>query len=767
MNEQTIHILLVEDEEAHAELVRRAFERHSGRFCLAVADNLEQARAYLAESLPNLVIADWGLPDGRGTDLLPAEGEARRFPLVVMTSHGDERVAVEAMKAGALDYVIKSEVALADIPRVAERALHEWGYIVERKRAEEALRQSERDFSTLVENAPDMIVRFDANLRHVYCNPAVERQLGVPTQVFLGKTPLELGVPGEQAKLITRSLYQVLETGKELEVEQSYSMPSGLKHFQTRIMPERDAEGQIESLLAITRDITERKRAEEALRESEERYRLLLESISDSIYVLDREWRHVIVNDAAARFVQMPKEALLGGKLTDLFPGVEKTKFFGVFQRVMETKKPDIVVNEYTFEDERQGWYEVHVYPVPEGILCISTDITERKKIEKELRQHERLAAVGQLAAGIAHDFRNLLTTIILYASMSLRKPDLPPKLVQNLETIIGESKKAADLVQQILDFSSRAMIEVQPLSLKSLIEEVFDILRRTIPENVRLTLTAGPEEYVVEADSTRIEQTLMNLALNARDAMPESGELRFELSRVEIGPDETPPVADMPPGEWVCLAVSDTGTGMTEEVQAHLFEPFFTTKEVGKGTGLGLAQVYGIVRQHEGYIDVETKIGEGTTFRVYLPASGVEPEIVEQESPAVPRGQGETILLVEDEENLREAAQEMLESQGYRVLTAANGREALEVYEATRSGDQPRRVDLVITDMVMPEMGGKELMQELRNRDPSLKALAITGYAVREVAKELREMGFSDVIYKPFDVDTLAQVIRRALGAN
>ena len=189
-----------------------------------------------------------------------------------------------------------------------------------------------------------------------------------------------------------------------------------------------------------------------------------------------------------------------------------------------------------------------------------------------------------------------------------------------------------------------------------------------------------------------------MNLALNARDAMPESGELRFELSRVEIGPDETPPVADMPPGEWVCLAVSDTGTGMTEEVQAHLFEPFFTTKEVGKGTGLGLAQVYGIVRQHEGYIDVETKIGEGTTFRVYLPASGVEPEIVEQESPAVPRGQGETILLVEDEENLREAAQEMLESQGYRVLTAANGREALEVYEATRSGDQPRRVDLVIT---------------------------------------------------------------------
>jgi signal transduction histidine kinase/ActR/RegA family two-component response regulator len=397
------------------------------------------------------------------------------------------------------------------------------------------------------------------------------------------------------------------------------------------------------------------------------------------------------------------------------------------------------------------------------GSVLLVEDITERKRMEQQLRQQERLAAVGQLSAGIAHDFRNLLTTIILYANMALRQPDLPPKLVQNLETIVGESKRAADLVQQILDFSSSSMIRVQAFDLQSLVQYVMNILERTISENVRLSMEVRPGNhaaaFTVRADSGRIQQVLTNLAANARDAMPGGGELRFELSRIEVTADKAPPVADMGPGAWVCLAVSDTGTGMTEEVRAHLFEPFFTTKEVGKGTGLGLAQVYGIVRQHDGYIGVETELGQGTTFRIYLPAYQEEMKEAKAEEPSVlPQGQGETLLLVEDNENLREAGQSILESLGYRVLTAANGREALAVYGMEGGAD------LVITDLVMPEMGGKELVRELRRSDPNVKALGITGYATMGVAEGLREVGFLDVVHKPFDVKELARVIRRAL---
>ncbi len=266
----------------------------------------------------------------------------------------------------------------------------------------------------------------------------------------------------------------------------------------------------------------------------------------------------------------------------------------------------------------------------------------------------------------------------------------------------------------------------------------------------------------MVKVDPNRIEQALMNLSLNSRDAMPEGGELRFRLSRIQLVPGNEAPVAGMPPGKWVCLAISDTGTGMTDAVRAHLFEPFFTTKEVGKGTGLGLAQVYGIIRQHEGYIDVDTEVGKGTTFHIYLPSTGAEEESVEEKvSATLLQGQGERILLVEDDENLREAGQSILESLGYRVLTAANGREALTIYEAEGGSD------LVITDIVMPEMGGKELAQRLGRADPNLKVLGITGYATEKAAEELKVLGFLDVIRKPFDIEILAQVVRRALDAN
>jgi len=398
-----------------------------------------------------------------------------------------------------------------------------------------------------------------------------------------------------------------------------------------------------------------------------------------------------------------------------------------------------------------------------DGVLSVFADITERKHLEEQMRRQDRLAAVGQLAAGIAHDFNNLLTAIMLYAQMLLRKPHLPPDLAPSLEIILSESRRAAQLVQQILDFSRRSMMEAKTVDLVSFIREVIDILQRTLPENIRLLMEVGADEYVVNADPTRIQQVLMNLVVNARDAMPGGGELRISLSRMEVEAGEEPPVAEMSAGEWVCLAVSDTGTGMPPEVLSHLFEPFFTTKPVGQGTGLGLAQVYGIVKLHKGCIGVETEVGRGTTFRIYLPTygAGKVEKALQEETPPLLEGQGETILLVEDEEKVLAVGRDILESLGYRVLTAADGREALEVYRSAE------RVDLVLTDIVMPEMGGRELVRELNKTNPGLRALAITGYALTEDLGKLKEEGILDVVLKPFEMNTLAEAVRRALDAE
>jgi PAS domain S-box-containing protein len=382
-------------------------------------------------------------------------------------------------------------------------------------------------------------------------------------------------------------------------------------------------------------------------------------------------------------------------------------------------------------------------------------DVTQRKKMEERLRRQERLAVVGQMAGGIAHDFRNFLTGIILYAQIPLRNPDLPSDLRKTLETIVSEARRAGDLVQQILDFSRRSIMETERIDLVELTHEAADILHKIVPENIGVTLKLPPEPCIVEADPSRVQQVLMNLALNARDAMPGGGELRIVLGRKEIKPG-LEPLVDMSPGECVTLSISDTGTGMTEDVQKHLFEPFFTTKEPGKGTGLGLAQVYGIVKQHQGHINVETEVSEGTTFTVYLPAQKEEGAVSTDRSAELPLGHGEMILLVEDEEKIRVAAREILESLGYRVIAAAHGREALERVEHVP-------IDLLVTDWVMPEMGGRELIRTLKEKRENLRTVVITGYAADTDFPDLTV----DLVHKPIDLQTLARTVRQTLDGD
>jgi len=701
-----------------------------------------------------------------------------------------------------------------------------------RRQAEEALRKSEARYRTVVEYQTDLICRFFPDGTLTFVNESYCRYHGKQREELVGHSFMPLVLPEDREKAANH-LASFSQQTPVATIEYRAVAAGGKVRWQQWInRPIFDEQGDLIEFQSVGRDITERKQAEEErdrllvqIQEQAQQMQQIMDTVPEGVLLVDAGgpagWRIILANPAAERYLAALAGAHVraypeqGRGTRDKFPGQVLTH---LGSRSLEELLPPPTKgtwHEVAIDGPPPRCFEITARPVETssktlwaeptrlipsqardkagGWVLVIRDVTQEREMQRHAQQQERLAAVGQLAGGIAHDFNNLLTTIMLYAQISLGKNNLHPDLTLSFETILDESRRTAELVQQILDFSRHAMIEVQPLDLESFTGEVIDMLQRTIPENIRLLLETGPEEYVVAADPTRIQQVLMNLATNGRDAMPEGGELRFRLSRVKVKPGEKPPVAEMPSlssppqaeepalpprvlvagvavslskgiegEEWVCLAVSDTGTGMTDEVRSHLFEPFFTTKEPGKGTGLGLAQVYGIVRQHDGYIGVETKVGKGTTFRVYLPAHRAGKEEV---ALAAPRGKGETILLVEDNEKIREVGRQILESFGYRVLTAANGREALEVYRVARSGDQPQQgVDLVITDIVMPEMGGKSLLQEMKKSNPDLKALAITGYIVDKDVHQWREEGFLDIVHKPFDAETLTKAVRRAL---
>jgi len=495
----------------------------------------------------------------------------------------------------------------------------------------------------------------------------------------------------------------------------------------------------------------------------EERLRTVISNAPVMLFALDREGVFTLAEGKGLGALEVTSADLVGHSVFELYGDASQVLDSVRSALAGEASALTAEVSDLTFD----MWYS----PLQDaggevtGVLGVAIDVTERRCMEEQMQRQERLAAVGQLAGGIAHDFNNFLMTIIFYAHLLLRDKDTSPNIASVAETIVGEANRAAALVRQVLDFSRRSVIETEPMDLSSFAAEVVDILQKTLPENIRVVTEMGEDDYTVEVDPTRIQQVIMNLALNSRDAMPDGGTLRIELSRttVESTKMRLPGASDLEltTGDWVCLSVQDTGTGMDERVRAHLFEPFFTTKG-SKGNGLGLAQVYGIVKQHRGEIDVETKVGRGTTFRIYLPAYMEKRRVAKSEEiSAVPEGRGETILFVEDEEKVRDAGQRVLQSLGYRVLTASNGREGLEVFE--RAGE----VDLVLTDMVMPEMGGKELIQELKRIAPDVKVLVITGYTMQEDVRALKEIGFVDIVYKPLDVVVLGKTVRRMLDRN
>jgi len=517
----------------------------------------------------------------------------------------------------------------------------------------------------------------------------------------------------------------------------------------------------------------EKQRAEEALRKSKDEYQLLAENVADVIYKLDLgSGRYTYVSPSVERVLGYapeevtrlsPEDVLSPESFARQSRGLEEALAIGEeFSAPMELEavhkdghKVPVEVRAKFIVDERGN---------PTEILGVARDVTERKEMEGRLRQQGRLAALGQMASGIAHDFRNRLNPIILYAEMALREAGTPSNLKAHIQTMLDEARSMADLVQKILDFTSQSMLDRRPMDLGELLELRAESIRRALPPSVRLSIRRGPGPYPVLADRGRISQAVDNLVSNALDAMGAEGQLRLDLSRVESPPEAAPdPESAGSTGGWICLSVSDTGTGMTEGVMDHVFEPFFTTKDVGGGTGLGLSQVHGIVRQHDGFVDVESAPGQGTTMRIYLPAHQEEHDAeANGGAQGTPQVDQATVLLVEADDDLRKAGSGMLRSMGYTVLTAADEREALAVCQSARWGKGQADLDLVIADNDRPRTR-EMLIDRLRRGRSNLKVILTESVGEQEGGAS-RDTGFPHHVAKPFDPDLLAQAVRRVL---
>ncbi|MCL4858927.1 MAG: PAS domain S-box protein [Caldilineaceae bacterium] len=481
----------------------------------------------------------------------------------------------------------------------------------------------------------------------------------------------------------------------------------------------------------------------------------IIRSIPDGVLLLNEQYEIVVANPIAHKYLALLADAQVGDSLIRLggltLPDLLTSPPSGLWHEVqMENRVFEAIARPLV------------TGPTPAGWVVVLRDITEGQLVHRQLQRQERLAAIGQLAAGIAHDFNNLMGVIVLYAQLLSFSPGLSARDRERLTTINQQAERASDMIRQILDFSRRSVLERQPLDLLPLLKEQIKLLQRIVPEHIEIGWKSEADEYLVQADPTRMQQVIMNLAVNARDAMPHGGKLTFHLTRIHVNREQDQPLPGMEPGEWIQLIIADTGAGIPADIVDHVFEPFFTTKEPGKGTGLGLAQVHGIIAQHGGQITVDSRAGEGATFTIYLPALAIPKPVSPVDTPVAtpPQGQGEWVLVVEDSDALRASLVDYLAMWNYRTLEAANGEEALACIH-----EQRRAVSLVLSDVVMPRMGGVALFHALRTQGYSIPVILMTGHPLDdEDLSALYTEGLIDQIAKPPDLARLAQSIVDAL---
>jgi two-component system cell cycle sensor histidine kinase/response regulator CckA len=779
----------------NARLQRDRQEQERKRTEEALRESEEKFRAIIEQATEGVVLIDeegniveWNQANERMTGLRRDEVIGTPFWNMVMKIAAPERqtpqqresiraTILEALQTGQ-SYMFAAPIELEFYPLSGKEECYvhqtifpiktETGYrlaslthdITARKRAERELQRSNDLLRAIIEAAPVAIIDLDldGNVQTVW-NPAAEKMLGWSAQEAMGR--FLPSVPVESQEEFRRFRERIRDgltlDGVEVHRQRRDGSPIDYSIYAS---PLRDAEGRITGHIAVLVDITERRRAEAErehllaqIQEQAHRVQEVVDTVPEGVLLLDSDCRVVLTNPLGRKDLL----SLAGVQVGDILTRLGDRPLAELL-----TSPPKGLWHEVA-ADSRS--FQVLARPVendatPKGWVLVVRDVTQQYESERRIQQQERLAAVGQLAAGIAHDFNNIMAVIVLHAQMGARSAALSDRDRGRLATINEQAHHATRLIQQILDFSRRAVLERQPLDLLPLLKEQVQLLERTLPEHIAVRLSYGHGEYTVNADPTRMQQMVTNLAVNARDAMPEGGVLSIALERITVKPGASPPLPELMNGDWIRLSVADTGVGIPPEVLPHVFEPFYTTKPPDLGSGLGLAQVYGIVAQHEGHIDVETQVGARTAFIIYLPALEAHPAVpLSPDVSIAPRGKGEVILVVEDNASLRATLRETLAEWGYQVQEAANGVQALALLEELGGA-----VNLVLSDVVMPEMGGVALAHALRERGWVMPVILLSGYPQERDVAELRAYGVSAWLSKPPALDQLARAVADAL---
>jgi two-component system cell cycle sensor histidine kinase/response regulator CckA len=635
--------------------------------------------------------------------------------------------------------------------------------ISERKRTEEALWQSEQQFRQVWEQSADGMRLIDGAGRILQVNNAFCRMIEKSKTQLLGAYFWSVYQEWDRER-IEWSFRDTLASGKvrpnfvtEVTLWNNKKLSVELSNALVEMA------GHEPRVLSIFRDVTARKHVEAELSASEAKYRTVLDNLEQHVFLKDGELRFVAANPSFCRALDRRESELVGKTDFDFFPPHLAEKYRADDLIVLREGR-HLEIEEENPSQGRLRTVRVVKTPVKDdlgrisGVLGIFWDVTDQRALEAQLRQSQKMEAIGQLAGGVAHDFNNLLTAIL--GNIALVLPKLQDIEPQREMLLVAEQAalRAAELTRRLLGFSRRTVLQAKPLALSRTIEETMRLLRPTIDPRIALDPRTDPDLWLVTADAAQINQLLMNLCLNARDAMPDGGQLILEADNVVVGHDYLRLHLEARAGEFVRLRVRDTGHGIPAEIRQRIFEPFFTTKETGKGTGLGLAMVFGIVKQHRGWIDCESTVRHGTCFDVYLPRSeSAETQRTESLVPQTSLHGRETILLVDDEEMLRQLASRILERYGYRVLLAEDGLRALEIYQ------QERRVDLVILDLTMPRLSGPDTLKRLVEINPDARVLLSSGYSEEQVEASVsnRILGF---INKPYQADDMVRLIRSAL---